>query len=96
MQEWDEFEWDKHNEDHIAKHGVDRYEAEDAATESKAILRRVGTSRYGHRRYACLGKTEDGRILVVIVDRKSPSLVRVATAMDASFTDKRAYRKQKR
>lgn len=66
MQEWDEFEWDKHNEEHIAKHGVDRYEAEDAATESEAILRRVGTSRYGHRRYACLGKTEDGRILLVM------------------------------
>lgn len=96
MQEWDKFEWDEHNEDHMAKHGVDRYEAEDAAPERRAIVKRIGMSKYGHRRYACLGKTEDGRILVVIVDRKGPNLVRVASAWDASFTDKRAYRKHKR
>jgi uncharacterized DUF497 family protein len=39
MQEWDEFEWDDDNEDHLAGHGVDRYEAEEAATDPTAIVK---------------------------------------------------------
>lgn len=70
MQELDEFEWDDDNEYHLAKHGVDRYEAEEAATDPAAIVKRVGTDRYGNRRYIYVGKTEDGRILFMVVDRK--------------------------
>lgn len=92
----DEFEWDDENEDHIAEHGVDRYEAEDAASEERANIRRFGANRFGHPRYVCVGKTEEGRILFVVVDRKGPSLVRIATARDARFTDKKAYRKRNR
>lgn len=92
----DEFEWDHVNENHIARHGVDRYEAEDAALDNRANFRRFGTNSLSQRRYVGVGKTEEGRLLFVVVDRKGPSLVRVATARDANFTDKRAYRKRNR
>jgi uncharacterized DUF497 family protein len=58
MQDWDEFEWDDDNESHIAKHGVDRYEAEDAATDPSVVVRAVSKDRYGNPRYIYIGKTE--------------------------------------
>ena len=79
MQNWDEFEWDAANESHIAKHRVDRYEAE-----------------YGNPRYTYIGKTEDGRILFMVVDRKRQRRFRIGSARDAKFPEKRYYRRQSR
>jgi uncharacterized DUF497 family protein len=70
MQASSQFEWDEHNESHIAEHGVDRYEAEDAATDPAVVIRRIGKDRYDNPRYIYVGKTEDGRILYMVVDRK--------------------------
>ncbi len=94
MQEWDEFEWDCDNEDHIARHGVDLYEAEEAATDPGDIVKRAGTDRRGNRRYVYVGKTEDGRILFMVVDRKGGRRWRVGSARDAKFNEKRGYRKR--
>jgi hypothetical protein len=56
MQQGDEFEWDSHNEDKLAaRHGVDRYEAEEAAADPGAIVKRAGRDRYGNRRYVYVG-----------------------------------------
>ncbi len=85
MQEWDEFEWDDDNEEHLAEHGVDRYEAEEAATDPAAIVKRVGTDRYGNRRYISVGKTEGRRILFMMVDRKGQRRWRIGSARDAKF-----------
>ncbi len=97
MQTWDEFEWDKDNEEKIAaKHGVDRYEAQEAAKDPLAVARRVGSDRFGNPRYVYLGKTEDGRILFLVIDRKGSSLWRVASARNATVPEKRAYRGRNR
>ena len=96
MQDWDEFEWDDDNESHIAKHRVDRYEAEDAATDPSAVVRRAGEDRYGNPRYTYIGKTEDGRILFMVVDRKRQRRFRIGSARDAKFPEKRYYRRQSR
>ncbi len=96
MQGWDEFEWDDDNEEHLAEHGVDRYEAEEAATDPAAIVKRVGTDRYGNRRYIYVGKTEDGRILFMVVDRKGQRRWRIGSARDAKFSEKRGYRRRNR
>ena len=48
MQPGDEFEWDKDNEGKLAaRHGVDRYEAEQAAVDLGASIKRIGTDRVG-------------------------------------------------
>jgi uncharacterized DUF497 family protein len=96
MPDLDEFEWDDNNEGHIAKHGVDRYEAEEAATDPAAVVRRVGEDRYGNRRYVFIGKTEDGRILFMVVDRKGQRRWRIGSARNAEFEEKRFYRRQSR
>lgn len=57
MQQRDEFEWDEDNEDKLAaRHGVDRYEAEEAATDPAAFVKRIGADRLGNPEYIFVGK----------------------------------------
>lgn len=92
----DEFEWDTNNEDHIARHGVDLYEAEEAARDPATSIKRTDNDKYGNARYIYLGKTEDGRILFMVVDRKDRGRFRIGSARDASFREKRGYRRRNR
>jgi uncharacterized DUF497 family protein len=93
----DEFEWDTDNEDKLAdKHGVDRYEAEEAAKDHLAQLRRAGNDEFGNPRYVGPGKTEDGRILFVVLDKKGPRLWRIASARDAAPKERSIYKKKER
>lgn len=96
MQDWDEFEWDQDNEDHIAEHDVDPYEAEEAVLDPGAIRRRDGKDRFGNPRYVYIGKTEDGRILVAAVDRKGRHLWRIGMARNADPGERKIYRKRNR
>ena len=96
MQEWDEFEWDDDNEAHLAEHGVDCYEAEDAATDPAAIVKRWRRSVRKSQIHLCRGKTEDGRILFMVVDRKGQRRWRIGSARDAKFNEKRGYRRRNR
>ena len=81
-----EYEWDNDNEDKLAtKHGVDRYEAEEAAEDPDALIKRVG-----------IGKTLDGRILFMVVDKKGSRRFRIGSARDADFGQKRSYRRGSR
>jgi len=71
MQQRDRFEWDEDNEDKLAaRYGVDRYEAEEAATDPNASVKRIGTDRAGNPEYIFVGKTDDGRILFMVGVRK--------------------------
>lgn len=57
MQQQDRFEWDEDNEDKLAaRHEVARYEAEEAATDPKAFVKRIGTDRVGNPEYVFVGK----------------------------------------
>lgn len=95
MQQQDEFEWDNDNEDKLAaRHGVDRYEAEEAATDPAGLIKRIGTDRVGNPEYVFVGKTDDARILFMVGVRKRDRIWRIGSATDATFKEKRAYRKR--
>jgi hypothetical protein len=49
---------------------VDRYEAEQAAVDFGASVKRIGTDRAGNPEYVFVGKTDDGRILFMVGVRK--------------------------
>ena len=86
------FDWDDHNIDHCAAHGVTMEEAEEALTDS----RRIGVSAYDteeEERWAVVGATISGRVLLVVFTRR-PGLVRVITARNASAMQKRRYRRR--
>ncbi len=91
MLDWDEFEWDQENEEHIARHDVDPYEAEEAVQDPGSIHWRTREGRFFY-----IGMAENGRVLVVILDRKGRHLWRVATAREAIPKERKAYRRRNR
>lgn len=84
------FDWDEYNLDHIARHGVDPDEAEDAVLDPDRVSFPARSGRVGY-----IGATEAGRVLVVILDRKGDRW-RVVTARDASPNEKKSYRRRQR
>ena len=84
------FDWDEYILDHIARHGVDPGEAEDAVLDPGRVTFPARLGRVGF-----IGMTEAGRMLVVILDRKQ-DLWRVVTARDASSNEKKSYRRRQR
>jgi uncharacterized protein len=85
------FEWDNGNLDHIAEHGVDDWEVEEAMEDRRRI---PFPAVYGGR-LGIVGRTGDGRLLVVIYEQQG-NLVRVVTAYDAGAREERAYRRAQR
>ena len=84
------YEWDEGNVDHIAEHGVRPWEAEEALDDR----RRIPFPAYGGRR-GIVGRTLDGRLLVVIFEQAG-SWRRVVTAYDAGAREERSYRRANR
>ncbi len=84
------YDWDDDNLEHIARHGVEPWEAEEATQDPRR------TSFPAHDvRAGVVGRTEEGRVLVVILER-GVNPRRIVTARDASRNEKRAYRKRSR
>ncbi|PNY81271.1 BrnT family toxin [Deinococcus koreensis] len=86
------FQWDDANEGHIARHGVEPAEAEDALSDPDAVPAFARPANDGEWRGALVGQTEDGRYLTVIFTYRA-DLIRVVTARDATDTEKRRYRR---
>ena len=82
-----EFEWDDHNIEHIARHGVAPDEVEDVAFDDNPWIRkgRKGT-RY------MLGYTVAGRYLFVVYVLKGKGIARVITSMDMGDKTKKLYK----
>ena len=75
---------------------MDRYEAEQAAVDFGASIKRIGRDRAGNPEYVIVGKTDDGRILFMVGVPKRGRIWRVGSARDAKVQEKRAYRRRNR
>lgn len=78
------FAWDAQNEEHIARHGVEPEEVEEAFLGRKMLLR----AREG--RYILLGRAASGRYLLVAFTL-SARVARVITARDLTRSEKRRF-----
>jgi uncharacterized DUF497 family protein len=87
-------DWDEANANHIERHGVDRWEAEEAVLDPDRYALSRGWHG-GEYRYALVGRTESGRTLTVVSVRRG-SRLRVITARDASPREIRLYRRNRR
>jgi uncharacterized DUF497 family protein len=59
-----EFEWDKNNQRHLARHGISRSEAEDVLSGNHVLLE---DEMVGYEdRWIAVGSTRAGRILAVV------------------------------
>jgi uncharacterized protein len=83
-----QFEWNKGNADHIARHHVNPEETEEV------FIGKTKLFRSKNKRYVCLGKTLSGRYLFVVFMRKLRGLIRVITARDMTHKERRLYDKK--
>lgn len=83
------FCWTEWNTGHIARHNVETFEAEEAMTDvSQVVFYAQGKEKMG-----VIGRTEEGRFLVVIFTIKDDMFF-VITARDAEPAEKRSYKKK--
>jgi len=84
------FEWDDGNVLHIALgHGIEPEEAEEVFAYSPIFHR----TKRGH--YAVFGRTQSGRLLVLVFEMKSGGIARVITGWDMSPAERRFYREHR-
>lgn len=87
-----DFVWDEANIDHIARHKIESEEAEEAATDPQRVPAPAYRTANGERRQVVSGKTDDGRLLTVVLTRRTDGF-RVVTAREASPSERSAYRR---
>jgi uncharacterized protein len=75
-----EFDWDEHNERHLARHGISRQDAEDVLTGTH-ILMEYQAEADEPRRIA-VGATRTGRILTIVFALRNEA-ARPITGWDA-------------
>ena len=91
--------WDDANLDHIARHNVEDYEAEEALEDPERVVGSAYNSR-NERRYSIIGGTLGGRILHIVYtlrqsrnSRKGNEMIRVMTAHDAKKSERKRYKR---
>lgn len=85
-----EFEWDKHNIEHLHKHRVEPGECEQVFFNIPLTVEPDLVHSRGEERYFALGKTNMGRTLVVIFTARKTKM-RVITARDANKKERIRY-----
>ena len=82
------FEWDEQNIDHIARHGVNPEEVEEACYNALLILRKGGL-------YLIYGQTYDGRYLLAVCRYRGRGIIRTVTARDMTDNEKKLSQKRR-
>lgn len=84
------FIWDSWNQGHIGRHDVEPYEAEEAMKDPDRV--KINTHGIGEEKRGLIGKTEDGRHLVVIYTKREKGFY-VITARDAEEDEIKWYKR---
>jgi uncharacterized DUF497 family protein len=80
------FEWDDGNELHLAlRHGIEPEEAEEVVAGCPLVRK----TRRGH--YAAFGRSQSGRLLVIIIELRAGGVARVITGWDMRTAERRYY-----
>lgn len=64
MEQQLELDWDKHNERHLAKHGISRQDAEDVLSDNHILIEYQVEEN--EQRWIAVGAARDGRILNIV------------------------------
>jgi len=82
------FDWDLHNVGHVARHGVDPWEVEEAVERPHVIA--PAKDIRGEKRWKLFGTSADGRYLVVVFTIRDERL-RPVTAHTMNQRERRIY-----
>ncbi len=80
--------WNEDNEEHVARHSVDRDEVDEVPGNRPFITRGRGGT------YLVIGQSNGGRILMVVVSPRGSGKYYVITARDAADDERRANRRR--
>jgi uncharacterized DUF497 family protein len=87
------FQWDKGNiNKNLYKHNVEDWECEQLFFNEPLIILDDLKHSYAEKRWAAFGKTDAGRLLVVIYTKRG-SLIRVISARDMKRKERKFYEK---
>lgn len=81
--------WDEDTAAHIARHGVDTQEVEDACFNSNPLVLKTRLNRY-----IALGQTVSGRHLTVIFEYLGQGRAKVITARAMAEPERRLYKRR--
>ena len=90
-----QFDWDDANRDHIALHGIEPEEAEDAVLDEFALDFPAHRGPNSERRFGVLGRVNKNLILIVILEERGEK-IRVITARVAEQKERNYYEKTNR
>lgn len=85
------FLWDDANTDHIARHGLELEDVEEALLDPEGVSAPAYNSG-SEKRSGFIGATEAGRVLFVVYTYWDDD-IRVVSAYDANASQKRRYRR---
>lgn len=88
------YDWDEHNEGHVAAHGVTPPEVEEALANDPIHIETRVDARSGEEGVLELGDTNAGRILFVAWTPRG-TLRRPVTAFDANRKTRAAYQRSR-
>ena len=83
-----EFDWDAGNVQHVARHGIDPKEAEEAV-----LIEPLETDVQSHEheeRVLCFGRTKSGRLLTILYTERR-GRIRVVTAYEMTKPQQQMY-----
>jgi hypothetical protein len=83
-----EFDWDADNVQHIARHGINPKEAEEAVLMGP--LEADVQSHEGEERVLCFGRTKSGRLLTILYTERRGK-IRVVTAYEMTKPQQQMY-----
>ena len=83
-----EFDWDADNEQHIARHGINPREAEEAILIE--LLEADVQPNESEERVLCFGRTNSGRLLTVLYTERR-GRIRVVTAYEMTKPQQQMY-----
>jgi uncharacterized DUF497 family protein len=89
----DPFDWDEYNVEHVAAHGHEWWETEQIILDpDRLFLQRADTAT--EDRWVVIGKTESGRVLVVVYTRRGRR-IRVITARAPNTREARFFSRRR-
>ena len=89
------FEWHPAKaEINLTKHGISFDEASTVFEDDFYVVLQDDLHSIGERRYRCIGRSEQGRLLLVVYTERQPELIRIISARNATANERDKYEQE--
>lgn len=86
----EEIKWDEESVFHIARHGIEPSEVEEACFENRPFVLKAR-----HNRYFALGQAKSGRHLTIVFEYLGYGNIKIVTARPMSNAERKFYQRRK-